>query len=59
MAVPALRVTAVDTTGAGDAYCGTLAARLCLGDDREQAMRAASAAAAACVQHLGAQPDPD
>jgi len=57
--VSAERVRAVDTTGAGDAYCGTLAARLCLGDDPEQAMRAASAAAARCVQHVGAQPDPD
>lgn len=57
--VAAERVTAVDTTGAGDAYCGTLAARFCLGDDPEVAMQAASAAAARCVQHVGAQPDPD
>lgn len=56
--VGAEQVTAVDTTGAGDAYCGTLAARLCLGDDRAGAMRAASAAAALTVQHVGAQPDP-
>ncbi len=48
--------TAVDTTGAGDAYCGTLAARLCQGDDRVTAMRAASAAAARNVEHPGAQP---
>jgi ribokinase len=54
--VPAVPVTAVDTTGAGDAYCGTLAARLSMGDDRETAMRAASDAAARCVQHPGAQP---
>lgn len=54
--VPAVAVEAIDTTGAGDAYCGTLAARLVLGDSAEQAMVAASAAAAACVQHLGAQP---
>jgi ribokinase len=54
--VPALEVTVVDTTGAGDAYCGTLAARLSLGDDAETAMRAASEAAARCVQHAGAQP---
>ena len=49
-------MTAVDTTGAGDAYCGTLAARLTLGDDRREAMVAASEAAARCVQHPGAQP---
>ena len=54
--VPALTVAVVDTTGAGDAYCGTLAARLSMGDDAETAMRAASEAAARCVQHAGAQP---
>jgi len=54
--VPSVPVTAVDTTGAGDAYCGTLAARLSMGEDRETAMRAASEAAARCVQHAGAQP---
>lgn len=54
--VDAVPVDAVDTTGAGDAYCGTLAARLSLGDGREAAMRHASEAAARCVQHPGAQP---
>ncbi len=58
VSVPARPVTPVDTTGAGDAYCGTLAARLVLGDDRAAAMAAASEAAAACVLHHGAQPDP-
>ena len=48
--------TVVDTTGAGDAYCGTLAARLSLGDAPAAAMRAASDAAARCVEHDGAQP---
>lgn len=57
--VPAERVSPVDTTGAGDAYCGTLAARLSLGDGPAQAMTAASVAAARCVLHPGAQPDPD
>jgi len=47
----------VDTTGAGDAYCGTLAARLAQGDGPEQAMVAASQAAADCVMHPGAQPE--
>ena len=57
LAVPAAPVAhVVDTTGAGDAYCGTLAARLALGDDREAAMRAASGAAAATVSREGAQP---
>jgi ribokinase len=55
--VPAAPVAeVVDTTGAGDAYCGTLAARLALGDGRGTAMRAASAAAAATVARRGAQP---
>jgi ribokinase len=55
--VAATPVDPVDTTGAGDAYCGTLAARLALGDDPEEAMAAASRAAAECVVHHGAQPD--
>ncbi|GAA0990190.1 PfkB family carbohydrate kinase [Subtercola frigoramans] len=46
----------VDTTGAGDTYCGTLAARLARGDTHRQAMEAASAAAARSVRWLGAQP---
>lgn len=49
----------VDTTGAGDAFCGTLAAALAGGADREEALAAALAAGAAAVRHEGAQPDPD
>lgn len=56
--VPARQVTAVDTTGAGDAYCGALAAALVAGEGRRDAMVAATMASAATVQHLGAQPDP-
>lgn len=55
--VAAVPVTPVDTTGAGDAYCGTLAAAICQGADRADAMTAASAAASECVLHVGAQPD--
>ncbi len=56
-AVPADRVGhVVDTTGAGDTYCGALAAALAAGLDREPAMRAAAAAAAESVEHEGAQP---
>jgi ribokinase len=54
--VPAVPAKVVDTTGAGDAYCGTLAARLSVGDTPADAMRAASEAAARCVEHPGAQP---
>lgn len=56
--VPAERVEARDTTGAGDAYCGTLAARLAAGDQPEAAMRAATRASAEAVQRVGAQPVP-
>lgn len=48
----------VDTTGAGDAFCGTLAAYLATGAGREEAMDAALAAGAAAVRHHGAQPEP-
>ncbi|MCA0335547.1 MAG: PfkB family carbohydrate kinase [Actinobacteria bacterium] len=49
----------VDTTGAGDAFCGALAAALATGADEDTAMRKALAAGAAAVRHTGAQPDPD
>lgn len=54
--VPLDEVT--DTTGAGDAFCGALAAALAKGLDRGAALRVASQAGAAAVRHLGAQPDP-
>ena len=54
--VPTHRVR--DTTGAGDAFCGALAAALAAGSARAAAMDAALAAGAAAVQHHGAQPDP-
>lgn len=44
----------VDTTGAGDCFCGYLAAGLARGDGMEQAAREANAAAAIAVQSLGA-----
>lgn len=47
----------VDTTGAGDAFCGALAAALAAGGDREAAVSAALAAGAAAVAHDGAQRD--
>ncbi len=49
----------VDTTGAGDAFCGALAAALAGGADRAAALEAALAAGAEAVRHPGAQPDPD
>ncbi len=47
-----------DTTGAGDAFCGALAAALARGEAQESALRAALAAGAAAVQRPGAQADP-
>lgn len=55
---PAQQVEARDTTGAGDAYCGTLAARLAVGDAPVAAMAAATRAAAENVGRIGAQPAP-
>lgn len=50
--------TVLDTTGAGDSYCGTLAAALSVGASHAEAMGSASVAAAFAVVRLGAQPDP-
>lgn len=49
-------VTPVDTTGAGDTFCGALAARLALGDDQPTALRFAAAAAALSTTRAGAVP---
>ncbi|UFU03337.1 ribokinase [Ruania suaedae] len=53
--VPAVPVTPVDTTGAGDTFVGVLGARLALGDDLVEAARWGSVAAALAVQRPGAQ----
>ena len=56
--VPTEPVTPVDTTGAGDAFFGTLLARVENGDYSkealENALREANAAGARATQHLGA-----
>lgn len=53
--IPAENVTVVDTTGAGDAFVGALAAGLCAGEDLVAAARRATRFAAEAVQHEGAQ----
>ena len=53
--VPAPRVAAVDTTGAGDALVGALAARLAGGDGLADAVVAGVQAASRSVQRPGAQ----
>ena len=54
--VPAFDVTSVDATGAGDAFCGVLAARLAAGDELEAAVRVACAAGALATTSAGAVP---
>lgn len=49
------KVKAVDTVGAGDAFCGALSARLAAGDSLLDAAGYASRFAAYTVQHEGAQ----
>ncbi len=52
-ALPAIEV--VDTTGAGDAFCGVLAASLADGAELEDAGYRANAVASAVVRHVGAR----
>ncbi len=53
--VPALPVRPLDTTGAGDAFVGALAAALDLGRPLPEALARASVAAAMVCEHLGAR----
>ncbi|HEY0199338.1 MAG TPA: ribokinase [Rhodanobacter sp.] len=52
---PAFEVDAVDTTGAGDTFCGALVAALNQGTPFAQALRRASAASALACTRMGAQ----
>jgi ribokinase len=53
--VPAVRVTAIDPTGAGDAFIGSLAVFLAEGSRVREAVLRANAVAALSVTHLGTQ----
>jgi len=53
--VPSPKVTAVDTTGAGDAFVGALASRLAAGDELLDAARLAARVGAYAVTGSGAQ----
>ncbi|MHC9083930.1 ribokinase [Luteimonas sp. RIT-PG2_3] len=52
---PAFRIEAVDTTAAGDTFCGALVAALAQGEALPAALRIASAASALACTALGAQ----
>ena len=54
--VQAPKVESVDTTAAGDVYCGALAVALNERKSFENAVKFATAAASICVTRLGAQP---
>ena len=56
MMLPAFKVNAIDTTAAGDIYCGTLAVALTEGKSLEEAVSFAGAASAISVTRIGAQP---
>ena len=52
---PGFSVEVVDTTGAGDTFCGVLAAGLARGDALDTALRRACAASALACTRPGAQ----
>jgi len=54
--VPAYKVDVVDTTAAGDAFCGALATALARGESFEEATEYANAAGAFAVTIMGAGP---
>lgn len=54
--VSAFKVDAVDTTAAGDTFCGSFAVALAEGKPLKDSLRFASAAAAISVTKMGAQP---
>ena len=54
--VPAFAVDAVDTTAAGDVFCGSFAVARIEGKSLKESLKFANAAAALCVTKVGAQP---
>ena len=56
LTVPALKITPVDTVGAGDTFCGYFGAGLAAGLTLEQALRRAAAAGSLACLKPGAQP---
>ncbi|MBK8516122.1 MAG: ribokinase [Saprospiraceae bacterium] len=56
LSLSAFDVETIDTTAAGDTFCGALAAELGRGHSWEKALSFATAASAICVTRMGAQP---
>lgn len=56
ISVPTIKIKPVDTVGAGDTFCGALAAALAEGAELEAAMRRAAVAGALACLKPGAQP---
>ena len=53
--VPAVKADVVDTTAAGDTFCGALCVALCEGRSLTDAIAMANRAAAVTVSRMGAQ----
>jgi ribokinase len=56
LSIPGHRVHTIDTVGAGDAFCGVLAARLAVGAAFDDAVRYANSAGALATTRAGAEP---
>lgn len=56
VSVPSFKVDAVDTTAAGDTFCGAYAVAMVEGQSEKACLQFASAAAAISVTRMGAQP---
>lgn len=54
--VTAFKVETLDSTAAGDTFCGALAAELSRGHNWDESLKFATAASAICVTRMGAQP---
>lgn len=54
--VPTFPVTAIDTTAAGDAFCGALAASMAMGESLRNAVKTGCAAGALATTKPGAEP---
>jgi ribokinase len=54
--IPSFSVETLDSTAAGDTFCGALAAELSRGNSWGDAIKFATAASAICVTRMGAQP---